>query len=299
MYLREKGILQGYADGTFRPNQPVNRAEAVKILVAPLVKPDELATYSSASVFSDVASDAWFKPYVEAARVKLGIVDGPPKKTAFNGGNPVQKAEFLKMLPLSQGADPTTIFSEIRQPLAGDVISADDWYFPYMRYAIASSMTMVGQNGLLAPAKELTRSEVAMLMYRYLMFKQGRRTQALLSETESEIVNILELLENNNLDQAEYASSRALVAARGALLSKPDEPIIKGALKISEGFQALVQGYRAGVQGNLSEVIRLAGVAWQMGDSAKTFDSNLTTLATQMQTIASNMADEARKLQGQ
>lgn len=299
LFLREKGILQGYADNTFRPDQKVNRAEAVKILVAPLVTPEQLAAYSAASVFSDVAADAWYKTYVEAARQTLQIIDGPPKKTAFNGSLPVQKAEFLKMLPLSYKVDAVTMFSELKAPLATDVADSNAWFFPYMRFAIASSMTMVGQDGLLNPSKELTRSDVSLLMYRYMMFKEGRRTQALLSEAESEIVNVLQLLETNNLDQAELASARSLVAARGALFSNPEATIIKGALKISEGFQALVQAYRAGVQGNLPEVIRLAGVSWQLGESAKGFDANLGTLAGQMQTIASNMANEARKLQQQ
>ncbi len=299
MYLRDRGIIQGYADNTFKPDQKVNRAEAVKILVAPLVKPEELATYASASVFTDVAADAWYKSYVEAARQKLRIIDGPPAKTAFNGSKSVQKAEFLKMLPLSQGVDPVNTFAELQSPLAVDATNPNEWFFPYMRYGIASSMTMVGQDGLLSPAKELTRSEISLLMYRYLMFKEGRRTQALLSEAESEIVNVLQLLEINQVDQAMYASARSLVAARGALLSNPDAAIIKGALKISEGFHALVQAYQAGVAGNLPEVIRLAGVSWQLGESAKGFDANLSTLAGQMQSIASNMANEARKLQQQ
>ena len=31
-YLRTNGIIQGYEDGTFKPEQTVNRAEAVKML---------------------------------------------------------------------------------------------------------------------------------------------------------------------------------------------------------------------------------------------------------------------------
>src|SRR3989344_8997908 len=36
-YLKSTGVLQGYADGTFRPDAKVNRAEATKIIVAPRV----------------------------------------------------------------------------------------------------------------------------------------------------------------------------------------------------------------------------------------------------------------------
>lgn len=35
-YLERTGIIQGYSDNTFRPEQTVVRAEAVKIIFAPL-----------------------------------------------------------------------------------------------------------------------------------------------------------------------------------------------------------------------------------------------------------------------
>lgn len=297
-YLREKGVLQGYADNTFRPDQTVNRAEAVKILVAPLISQEDLSRYTASS-YSDIEDGAWFKPYVEAARQKFGIIDGPPKTSTFNGSKAVIKAEFLKMLTLSQGSDPQSAYSEFRFPLSSDVVSPEEWYYPYVRYAIATSMTMVSQDGTLSPAKQLTRAEVAMLLYRFLMYKEGRRTQALLSESESEIINVLQQLDAKNIDQAEFASARSLIAARGALTSKPEEPLVKGALKIAEGFQVLVQAYKAGVSGELETVIRLAGDAWHLGEKAKSFSSDLSTLATQMQTIAKSMADEVRALQGQ
>ena len=42
-YLKERNIIQGYDDGTFKPYQEVNRAEAIKMLIAPLVNQSELA----------------------------------------------------------------------------------------------------------------------------------------------------------------------------------------------------------------------------------------------------------------
>lgn len=113
------------------------------------------------------------------------------------------------------------------------------------------------------------------------------------------MINVLQQLEASTLPQAEYASARASLAAKGALASKPDATVVKGAVKITEGFAALVQAYKAGVSGQLDEVIRLAGEAWQLGEKAKEFDPSLATLATQMQAIAKSMADEARALQSQ
>lgn len=295
MFLRNEGIISGYDDGTFRPNAPVNRAEALKIIVAPLITEEQLAQAKQAqTVYADVANDAWFKPYVELARV-AGIVDGPPEKENFNGANPVIKVEFMKMAQEAFGADPQTSFSEIKLPLATDVATADDWFYPYLRYAITSSMTMISAEGTLAPGKQLTRAETAVLLHRYMMYEQGRRTQALLSEAESEILIILSFLEQDDITEAEYASARALLAARGAHASRPEESIVQGAVKITEAFRALVRGYRAGSNQNFEETVRLSGEAWNLSATARERNSELGQIADQVQAIAKNMADSARK----
>ncbi len=293
-FLKANNIISGYEDGTFRPNNPVNRAEAVKLIVAPLLKAEQLAQVTE-SVYEDVPQGAWYLPYVEWARQAYKIIDGPPSKTSFNGESTVLKVEFLKMLELANGVDPNS-FSEIRLPLSDDVTNTDEWFYPYLRYAIASSMTMISQDGTFSPGRQLTRGDTATFLYRFIMYKTGRRTQALLSEAENEIVVVLNALEQNNITQAEYASARALIATRGALASKPDVDIVKGAVKISEAFRSLVRAYRAGLSKDYEEVVRLAGEAWNLAEVARSLTPDLTTIADQVQAISKSMADSARGL---
>ncbi|MBM3227424.1 S-layer homology domain-containing protein [Candidatus Peribacteria bacterium] len=293
-YLKSKGIISGYSDGSFKPDKGVIRAEAIKIIVAPLLDSASLAQITT-SPFSDVKQGDWFLGYVEAAR-QNGIVDGPPEKTAFNGGNPVLKAEFFKMLQQAHSAKPLETLSEIQLPLAPDVGSPSDWFYPYMRYAIASSMTMIGADGLLRPDRPLTRGDCALILHRFLMYKEGRRTQALLSEAESEIIIILGALDKNDIVTAEHASARGLLAARGAHLIKPDEPIVQGALKTAEAFRALVRAYRAGLNKDYEQVTKLAGDAWNLSTRAKELAPNLAGISDQVQKIAKGMADSARTL---
>lgn len=292
-YLKEQGVISGYADGTFKPDKLVNRAEALKIIIGALVTADELAAATSTN-FDDVPAGAWYLPYVEVAKGK-GIVDGPPKKTSFNGEKAVVKVEFIKMLLLANSEDPVTAYSEIRLPLSVDVANPDEWFYPHLRYAVTASMTMIGQDGRFHPGSELTRGQTALLIHRYLMYKEGRRTQALLSETENEILIILKMLETNDITQAEYASARALLAARGAHASKPNETIVVGALKIAESFRALVRAYRSGVEKDFEAVVKLAKDAWGLADQARQREPSLGTLAEQVQTISTNMANSARE----
>ncbi|MGE3279072.1 MAG: beta-propeller domain-containing protein [Candidatus Altimarinota bacterium] len=60
---KEKGIIDGYPDGTFKPTQPVNFAEAAKI-IANTVK---LRTTSNAS------DEHWFTPFVRSLENRKGI----------------------------------------------------------------------------------------------------------------------------------------------------------------------------------------------------------------------------------
>jgi DNA-binding LacI/PurR family transcriptional regulator len=160
-------------------------------------------------------------------------------------------------------------------------------------------MTAVTKEGTLSPSVEITRGQMAFFYYRLDMYTAGRRTQALLSQAETDIGNVLQMLDQKNLKEAEYASARAVIAARGALASKPNEPIVKGAMKISEGFQSLVKAYKAGVQGDLDGAIANSKDAYNSAEKAKSFSPTLSTIATQMQAIGKSMADEARKLKTQ
>lgn len=291
-YLQSKGIIQSAEK--FNPDAKLTRAQAAKVLVAPLVKPEELAKISS-SQFSDVPVGQWFMSYVEAAR-SLGLVDSAP---AFNPSAPVTKSAFMKMLLKSKKMDYVSAFSDFSKPLSSDVPKTTDWFYPVMRMSLATSMTAVSQEGLLNPSQEITRGQMALFLYRLDMYAEGRRTQALLSQAETDIGNVLQMLETKDVQQAEWASARAVITARGALASKPNEDIVKGAMKITEGFQSLVLAYKAGLSGDLDGAITFSKEAYSLADKAKAFSPGLTTVAVQMQAISKNMADEARRVKAQ
>lgn len=291
-FLKSNGIMQGYADGTFKPNQKITRAEVIKLLVASKMTAEEIATFTN-QTYTDVPPDAWFHPFVEAALNKLGLIDGPSKTTTFSPARTINQAEFLKLLFKSQGAD-TNAFSEIALPLATDVADSSAWFYPLMRYALSSAVLQVETDGMLRPAREMTRGNVAQQMYHFAMYQAGKRTQALLSEEENELVNVLTMIEEKNIEQAIMASARALVVARGAHLSKPSIAIVQAAVKIAESFRSIVRAYVAGSEGKLQDVIMLSKEAWNQAENAKKLSPGLSDLVSRVQTIAQNMANQAR-----
>ncbi len=296
MYLAEQGMVKGYADGTFKPGAPVDRAAAVKMMLGGLVTEEEAeAVAASAPHYDDMPQDAWYRGWV-ARGVARGFIDGPDKKSSFNGSKQVILAEALKMLEIAQGMDPNA-YSEIRMPLANDVTDPAIWFYPYVRAGLAASIIMVREDGVIRPDMTLTRGDVATLVYRALMYKQNRRTQALLTVAETELSgNVLQNLTPEGLSIAKMAYARALLAARGALTSRPDTAIVKGAVKITEGFGALVTAYDAGIAGQFDAVLIATGEAWSLANEAIAFSQELSDIATNMQRIAHNMAEDVRAL---
>lgn len=150
----------------------------------------------------------------------------------------------------------------------------------------------------LSPARELSRGDVALIMHRFLMFQEKRRTQALLSEAESEIGRILDALGRNDVAAAGRAATRSILAARGAHLQRPDEAVVRGAVKISEAFQELVRGYQAGLAQDFNATIVHAKRAWNLAEEAKKINPDTSAIIDQVQQTAGKMANDARELGG-
>jgi len=291
-YLYEKGILAGYEDGSFKPNNRVNRAEAVKIITYPKMTETERLKIGK-SVYEDISANAWFIPYVEWSRQQLGFLDGPPKTTKFYPDRGVTKAEFLKMMLLAYAVD-TNAFSEVKLALSPDT-NPNEWYYPYLRYSVSSSVVLPNSNGSFGLERPLNRIDVAVLLYRYLQYKEGKRTQFLLDQAQSNLIITLNALEKSDVKAAEQASARALLSARGAHITQPNEPLVKAVVKLTEGFRSLVRAYQAGIAQKLDDVVKLSGDAWFLGDQAKKISGDITSVAVQLQGYAKTLADSARK----
>jgi hypothetical protein len=90
--LAAKGIVNGFPDGSFRPDAAVTRAQFVKMLVGAL----GLAPGTGATPFTDVAAGEWFAPYVAAA-VQAGIVQGLTP-TVFGPNAPLSREDMAVLL---------------------------------------------------------------------------------------------------------------------------------------------------------------------------------------------------------
>ena len=291
LYLSDRDTLSGYADGTFKPDKKVNRAEALKLIASEFI-PETKAVNLKSTDFSDVPDNAWYLPAITWALGKH-VIDGPPKTTAFSPSRAVTKSEFLKMLFVSNGID-AKAFSDIKLPLSSDVTDTSAWYYTHLRYAVATGTTEVSTAGVFGPNRELTRGDVAVILYRFTLYKSGERTQDLLTLTRQDVEKVITHLAANNVTEAEYASARAILIARGALLTEPDVAVVKVAVKIAEGYRALTRAYRAALSGDRNAVLKLSADASTLADQARKISPDAKTLADQLDKYSRSFAQQAR-----
>lgn len=159
-YLYENKVISGYPDGTFKPDNTVNRAELLKILVGGKKITPTIDQYKNC--FPDVHVTDWFTPYVCYAK-NSGWVDGYPDKT-FKPNQKVTKVEAIKMLVNSQGFDVPTI---VQDSLFDDV-NNQAWYAPFLK--VAKEKGLLEQiNGTYGVANFMSRGEISENIYRAMI----------------------------------------------------------------------------------------------------------------------------------
>lgn len=163
-FLKERGIINGYVDGTFGPDNNVNRAEALKIFIEGFELEKDL---SISATFSDVDSSAWFYDYVLAGK-NAGLVNGY-EDGSFKPGNTINLAEALKIMLLAAGVEPTYtgtdgIFTDVSSGL---------WYSPYAYFAREKNLLLADDNGQVGIGSEMNRADFAELIYRMILVNQN------------------------------------------------------------------------------------------------------------------------------
>lgn len=164
MEMVELGILSGYSDGTFKPNNAVTRAEFATIMVKAL---DLSATAPRTATFADVPSSHWAYGVVESAKDYLtGYRDSGTGQLTFQPGNVAVREDVAVAIVKAQGlgnAQANLSLLErfddrrqISQSLREHVSIAVEYGY------------MQGSNIGFEPQKPLTRAEACALLSRII-----------------------------------------------------------------------------------------------------------------------------------
>lgn len=149
-YLFNHDIVQGYEDGTFKPDKTINRAEFLKIIVEAEFDSAEYRGYAYEGCFPDVSAARWYTAYVCFAQER-GIVEGY-EDGMFKPSQEINLSEALKMMYESMNI-------ALDNP---DLIFKFKYYSPAMRAGYIPD-ELVGGYGAI-----MTRGQVAEIIYRIL-----------------------------------------------------------------------------------------------------------------------------------
>uniref|UniRef100_UPI00403F1135 S-layer homology domain-containing protein n=1 Tax=Paenibacillus sp. FSL H8-0332 TaxID=2954742 RepID=UPI00403F1135 len=150
-------IISGYADGSFRPNAPVTRAE----FAAMIARSFGLGTTSAASKFGDTASN-WAAGYIGALADK-GIVTGYADGS-FKPGATITRAEMVTIIGrvLDLGVLQTGI------PASFKDVSSSYWAANAIRQATSANLVKGISASAFAPKSQATRAEAVAVIIRAL-----------------------------------------------------------------------------------------------------------------------------------
>ena len=151
----EKGYIDGYGDGTFRPQNPIKRNEFVKIFnkVFGLTK-------KSGIVFDDT-KDNWAKDEIDIA-VTNGVAQGV-SSTLFEPERYVTRQEAAKMLSNYMKLDDTN-HDKIKK--FSDYNQIAEWAKDALEGNVEKGYIKGTDAGMLAPKDNMTRAEVVTLLSR-------------------------------------------------------------------------------------------------------------------------------------
>lgn len=97
-FLKEKGIIDGYPDGSLGLEKNLKRSEITKILVYSLGDKNKAIELQGKEIpFSDVGKDYWANGVISYAKNNMNLISGYPDGT-FKGEKNITNAELLKIL---------------------------------------------------------------------------------------------------------------------------------------------------------------------------------------------------------
>ncbi|MBR3934335.1 MAG: S-layer homology domain-containing protein [Clostridia bacterium] len=155
-YLSENGIINGYTDNSFKPDNSISRAEFAAIVFRAF----EIAKANSDYAYADVSADDWYFEAVSALS-ELGIITGDG-----NGFNPDsritrQDASVIlgRLLKLKN------VNAEKANEELSDMPTVSDYAKESVEMLNAKGI-IKGYNGMFRPLDEITRGETAIVIYR-------------------------------------------------------------------------------------------------------------------------------------
>jgi len=149
------GLVQGFPDRTFKPNNALTRAELATLIVRARKIPLPDVT---SRVFKDMPKTHWAAPYILAAK-KEGLVKGYPDGT-FRPNRTITRAEGVTVFARSDGLEEDADMWEVPFP----DLSARHWATRMVSSAVNADLLGYLDGKDFQPNKKLSRAEAVRVL---------------------------------------------------------------------------------------------------------------------------------------
>lgn len=197
--MANRGIINGYPDGTFQPQRMVSRSEFTSMLAAAAgLSPNR----ARAGIYADVPGGSWFEAAVNAAgNLMPGSVhkDG---KTYFLPHEKATREDVTVALVNALGVDYRNVDPNIIRTSFKDYEQVSQAARQPLAWAYKNKLLRGFPDGMLRPRDGISRAEVAALLYRAFLIDtsiggliaSGEITP--LGESDPEFGNLVGVLKN-------------------------------------------------------------------------------------------------------
>lgn len=159
-FMQDRGIVQGYPDGTMKPEGKMTRANFV---VALSRGAQDLKPPASEQIFTDVLPTAYYYEMVQWAYAN-GIVSGV-NATEFRPHQSITREQAVKMLYAYVSALGRDLEAAPSGKMFTDRDSVSSWATEAMDWAVDTGIVNGDSQNRLLPQKEMSRAELCMMLY--------------------------------------------------------------------------------------------------------------------------------------
>ena len=160
-YFIDQNWMQGYEDGTYKPDQTITRAEFMTLLnkVCGYTQRDDAA----AKKFTDVPEGAWYFGNISIA-LAAGYVSGTGD-TTMSPNDPITREQAFAMVARIANAvsDDLTVLDKF-----SDIQKASAYAKPYLAALTKLGYVAGYEDGTVLPKANITRAEAVQVMYKAL-----------------------------------------------------------------------------------------------------------------------------------
>lgn len=170
--MQKRGIINGYPDGKYYPDNYVERCEFAKIMVgaAGLRTGDASGEY-----FADVKYNDWFYEYVETAKEYLTGYKSFGQNY-FRPNNYALREDIAVALVKLKGYDTKNTDQHILQTMFSDYDSISESAKPYVATAVDRGLVSGYDDGTFKGQDSITRAEAAAMLWRAYQYGNDNKT---------------------------------------------------------------------------------------------------------------------------